>query len=130
MTNQEAVKWIDGQVLELSLLVDITRTDKEKQRINEEYNALLLARAALKKRIPVKPEIKETEKPFARVTKSGVLKRTVCSCPLCGNPLYVQHHFEYTSEYGNGFDRWPAGSQTPCCPKCGQALKWGAENDR
>lgn len=127
MTNQEAIKWIDGRVLELSCLVDITNTDKKMQRINEEYNALLQARAALEKRIPVKPEIKETEQPFSRFEKSGILKKTVYSCPACGKPLYVQHHFEFKSEYGEGFERWPAGSQTPFCPKCGQALKWKEE---
>lgn len=127
MTDQEAIKWIDGRVLELSCLSDITCTAKGLQRIAEEYNALLQARAALEKRIPVKPEIKETEKPYAKFEKSGILKRTVCSCPVCGKPLYVQHHFEFKSEYGEGFERWPAGSQTPCCPKCGQALKWEGE---
>ena len=129
MTDQEAIKWIDGRVLELSCLSDITTiTDQKKmQRINEEYNALLLARTCIYKQIPEEPEIKETVQPFARFEKSGVLKRTVCSCPVCGKPLYVQHHFEFKSEYGEGFERWPAGSQTPCCPKCGQALKWEGE---
>lgn len=120
MTDQEAIKWIDGRVIELSCLVDITSTDKGMQRINEEYNALLVARAAIFKRIPEKPEIKETEQAAVRFGESGVYKRTTYSCPVCGKLLYVQHHFEYE----NGFNRWPAGSQTPCCPGCGQALKW------
>lgn len=120
MTDQEAIKWIDGRVLELSCLIDITSTDKGMQRINEEYNALLVARAAIFKRIPEKPEIKEDEKDYVRYGESGVLKRTMYLCPVCGKPLYVQHHFEYQ----NGFHRWPAGDQTPFCPKCGQALKW------
>lgn len=124
MTDQEAIKWIDGRVLELSCLADITNTDKKMKRVNEEYNALLQARAAIEKRIPEKPEIKETEQPFAQFEESGILKRTVFSCPACGRPLYVQHHFEYKSEYGEGFKRWPSGSQTPHCPSCGQALKW------
>ena len=124
MTDQEAIKWIDGRVLELSCLVDITNNDKKMQRINEEYNALLQARAAILKQIPEKPEIKKYEGPFARFGKSGIITRTRCSCPVCGNPLYVQNHFEYKSECGEGFERWPAGSQTPCCQKCGQALKW------
>ena len=124
MTNQEAIKWIDRRILELACIVDITKTDAGMKRINKEYNALLLAGAALAKRTPEKPIIKETEKPFAKFEKSGVLKRTVCSCPVCSKPLYVQHHFEYTCKYGSGFERWPAGSQTPFCPKCGQALKW------
>lgn len=124
MTDQEAIKWIDGRVLELSCLVDITSTDKGMQRINEEYNALLLARAAIFKQIPEKPEIKKNEEPYARFGKTGILKRTMYFCPVCGKTLYVQNHFEYTAEDGSGFERWPAGSTTPCCPKCGQALKW------
>lgn len=124
MTDQEAIKWIDGRVLELACLTDITSTAKGLQRITEEYNALLQARAAIFKRIPEKPIIKETKQPYAKFEKSGVLKRTVCSCPVCGKPLYVQCHFEFTSEHGHGFERWPAGSQTPYCPACGQALKW------
>ncbi len=120
MTNQEAIKWIDGRVLELACLVDITSTDKGMQRINEEYNALLLARTAIYKQIPEKPEIKETEKATVRYGEYGVLKGTMYLCPVCGKPLYVQYHFEYK----NGFNRWPAGSQTPSCPTCGQALKW------
>ena len=123
MTNQEAIKWIDGRVLELSCLVDITSTDKGMQRINEEYNALLLARITLEKLLPVNPEIKEDSEPTVRYGESGVLKKTIYRCPVCGKPLYVQYHFEYQ----NGFHRWPAGSQTPFCPKCGQALKWKEE---
>lgn len=124
MTDKEAIKWIDGRVLELSCLVDITSTDKGMQRINEEYNALLVARAAIFKRIPEKPEVKENEEPFSRFGKSGILKRTMYHCPACGKILYVQNHFDYTCEGGSGFERWPVGSTTPCCQKCGQALKW------
>lgn len=120
MTDQQAIRWIDGRVLELACLVDITSTDKKMQRINEEYNALLLARTCIYKQIPEKPEIKETETAVVRFGESGVLKRTMYVCPVCGSLLYVQHHFEFKS----GFNRWPAGSTTPSCPKCGQALKW------
>ena len=76
MTDQEAIKWIDGRVLELSCLVDITSTDKGMQRINEEYNALLQARAAIFKRIPEKPDVKKNEEPFARFGKSGMHYRS------------------------------------------------------
>lgn len=120
MTNQEAIKWIKGRELELACLVDITSSDKKIQRINEEYNALLVARAAIEKQIPIKPEIKETETAAVRFGISGVHKRTLYCCPVCMKPLYEQHHFEHK----DGFERWPAGSATPSCPICGQALKW------
>ena len=105
MTNQEAIKWIDGRVLELAYIVDNPISGREMQRINKEYNALLQARGALQHRIPEKPEIKETEKPFAKFGKSGILKRTTYLCPVCGQPLYVQNHFEFKSEDGEGFER-------------------------
>jgi len=125
MTDQEVIKWIDSKILALACKAEIVSADnKEMDRIDEDGAALLHARKAIYKQIQEKPQIKETEQPFAKFGKSGVLKRTVYSCPVCGKPLYVQNHFEYKSEDGSGFERWPAGSQTPCCPMCGQALKW------
>ncbi len=128
MSLQEAIKWIDGRVLELACLVEITSKDRKIQRINEEYNALLLARTAIYKQIPEKPEIKECSQPAVRHGYSGIYKRIIYSCPGCGKPLYVQHHFEYESESSSGLERWPAGQQTQSCPACGQALKWKEDN--
>ena len=126
MTDQEAIKWIDGQIRERCRLVldGAAKNEKLIKVIDEEGAALLQARKALHKRIPKKPEIKKYEGPFARFGKSGIIIRTRYACPACSNPLYVQNHFEYTCEDSSGFERWPVGSQTPCCPKCGQALKW------
>ena len=124
MDFQRAIKWINGRVLELACLVDITNTDRGMKRINEEYNALLVARTAIYKQIPEKPEIKATEQPADRHGNHGTLKRTVCSCPACGKVLYIQYHFEYP----DGFERWPAGSQTQHCQTCGQALMWKDDN--
>lgn len=102
MTNQEAIKWIDGRVLELACLVDITKTDKKMQRINEEYNALLLARDALRKRTPT------------MVTHEATL-RTCRTCPSCKNVV------DEITEFVPGqkirvISNW--------CRFCGQALKW------
>lgn len=124
MTNQEAIKWIDGRILALSCHAEIAHTDKEMDRLNKDGAALLLARNALEKQIPVRPETKESSQSAIRHGNSGVYKRTVYSCPRCGHILYVQHHFQYESEYSSGVERWPAGSQTQSCPSCGQALKW------
>lgn len=102
MTNQEAIKWIDGRVLELSCLSDITKSDAGMKRINEEYNALLLARDALLKHTPT------------MVTHEATLHRCR-TCPSCKN---VVDEFE---EFVPGqkirvISNW--------CRFCGQALKW------
>ena len=113
MTDQEAIKWIDGRVLELSCLADITSTDKKMQRINEEYNALLQARAALEKRIPMEPEL--------TININDRLWRTETHrCARCTQTLFVQNHIDTP----NGFRRFPRGSRVPVCPTCGQAQKW------
>ena len=130
MTNEGAIKWINGRILDLACLVDITSNDRKMERINKEYNALLLAKQAICKQIPEKPETKESSQSAIRHGNSGVYKRTVYSCPRCGHPLYVQHHFEYESESSSGIERWPAGSQTPHCPTCGQALKWEGKDGK
>ena len=124
MTTQEAIKWIDSKMLALACHAEIAHTDKEMDRLNKDGAALQLARTALEKQLPVKPETKESSQSAIRYGNSGVYKRTVYSCPGCGHPLYVQNHFEYESESSSGFERWPAGSKTPHCPTCGQALKW------
>ena len=121
---EQAIKWIDGRILELACLVDITRKDRGIQRINEEYNALLKARTAIYKQTPENPEITVTEQPAVRHGNQGTLKRSICACPACGKPLYVQNHFEYENESSSGIERWPAGCQSQACPACGQALKW------
>lgn len=124
MTNQEAIKWIDSKMLALACHTEIARTDKEMDRLNKDGAALQLARTAIYKQIPEKPEIKECSQHAVRHGHSGIYKRTIYSCQRCGKPLYVQHHFEYESESSSGVERWPAGSRTQACPACGQALKW------
>lgn len=105
MTEQEAIKWIDGRVIELSCLVDITSTDKGMQRINEEYNALLVARAAIFKRIP------ET------VTHEATLRKS-CTCPACLNVV---------DEFTEFVPGQRIRVQVQWCRYCGQALKWEEE---
>lgn len=97
MTNQEAIKWIDGRVLELSCLVDITSTDKEMQRINKEYNVLLLARGLFERNTPIKPQ------------KDSLAD---WDCPYCGAYLpfdALNDSIEYAPKF---------------CKHCGQAIDW------
>lgn len=117
MTNQEAIKWIDGRVLELSCLVDITpETGSKMKRINEEYNALLLVRSALEKQIPMAPDLKIAN-------NDELWRKEIYSCVTCGTVLYIQNHF--ASSDGRGFRRFPQGSRTQACHKCGQIQIWG-----
>ena len=115
MTNQEAIKWIDGRVLELSCLADISNTDKKMQRINEEYNALLQARAALEKRIPVAPDLNIAN-------NDELWRKEIYSCVNCGKVLYIQNHI--ADPDGRGFRRFPNGARTYACPECGQVQNW------
>ena len=102
MTNQQAIKWIDRRILELACIVDITKTDAGMKRINEEYNALLLAGAALVKRTPT------------MVTHEATLHRC-CTCPSCKQVV-------------GKIEEFVPGQKilviTDWCQFCGQALKW------
>lgn len=102
MTNQQAIKWIDRRILELSCLVDITNTDKKMQRINEEYNALLLARDALRKQTTT------------MVTHEATLHRC-CTCPSCG---------QVVDEFTDFVPGQKIRVRVNWCRFCGQALKW------
>lgn len=113
MTDQEAIKWIDGRILELSCLADITSKDKKMQRINEEYNALLKARAAIEKRIPIKPMLS--------IKINNRWRTETHQCIVCMTPLFIKTHIELPS---GDFKRIPSGRQVPFCPVCGQAQKW------
>lgn len=118
MTNQEAIKWIDGRVLELACLVDITSSDRRMQRINEEYNALLLARTAIYKQIPMQPELKIEH-------NDELWRKELYVCQICGEILCIQH---YLARPDGVFSRYHLGSRTTACPSCGQVLKWKDDN--
>lgn len=114
MTDQEAIKWIDGRIIELSCLADITSTDKKMQRINEEYNALLQARAAIEKRIPMKPML-------SIEIHNKIWRTETHQCIVCMTPLFIKTHIELPT---GDFKRLPSGRHAQFCPVCGQAQKW------
>jgi len=102
MTDQKAIKWIDRRILELACIVDITKTDAGMKRLNEEYNALLLARNALEKRVPT------------MVTHEASLHQCR-TCPDCKN--VVDEFTEFVpGQKIRAISNW--------CRFCGQALKW------
>lgn len=114
MTSQEAIKWIDGRILELSCLADITIKDKKMQRINEECNALLQARPALEKQIPMAPE-------RTIIHDDEIWKKAAYRCAVCTEELYL---VEAIAHPVCGWERATQGSRSPFCHSCGQALKW------
>ena len=120
MTDQEAIKWIDGRVLELVCHADITRTDKGMQRINKEYNALLRSRAAIEKQIPMAPV-------RIIISNDELWKKVEYRCQVCMEPIFIVEDIVHPV---GGWVRHANGDHSPFCPTCGQALKWGkdAEN--
>lgn len=97
MTNQEAIKWVDGRVLELACLVDITNTKREMQRINKEYNALQFVRGLLVRNTPTKPQ------------KDSLAD---WDCPYCGAYL----PFDALND--------PIDDAPRFCKQCGQSIDW------
>lgn len=114
MTYQESIKWIDGRVLELSSLVDITSTDKGMQRINEEYNALLRSRAAIEKQIQMAPV-------RIIINDDKLWKKVEYRCEVCMEPIFIVEDIAHPV---CGWQRYTHGDRSPFCPDCGQALKW------
>ena len=116
MTDQEAIKWIDGRIQELVKSRLQASSPKEVACLNEEYKALLLARAALEKQIPKAPALKIDN-------NDELWRKERYICVKCGAVLYIQNHI--ASPDGRGFRRFPNGSRSATCPKCGQAIAWG-----
>lgn len=114
MTNQEAIKWIDSKLLALSFSADITSEGKRMDLINEEFNVMMLARAALEKQIPMTPE-------HAILNNNDLWRKEKCTCVRCTETLIIQERF---LRPGGGFAKTKHGDRSPYCSSCGQALKW------
>lgn len=114
MTDQEAIKWIDGRVLELACYVDIASNDRQMKRINEEYNALLKARAAIEKHILMAPD-------RTIIHNDEIWKKAVFRCPRCTETLLIVEAIVHPV---CGFEKVEHGARSTFCPACGQALKW------
>lgn len=112
MTDQEAIKWIHGRIQELKAARLEASSIKEVTRINEEYNALLRAKDALRKQIPALPVF--------TINIIDNRREEAYFCSRCGSILFTQIHIELP----NGFKRIPRGYRVPACSVCGQAQKW------
>ena len=112
MTDQEAIKWIDRRIQELVEERYQASSNKEVTRLNDEYNALLQAKNALHKQIPVLPVF--------TINIIDNRREEAYLCSRCGSILFTQIHIELP----NGFKRFPRGYLVPACSVCGQAQKW------
>lgn len=101
MSNSDAIRFIDGRMLELTCRCECEKTDAGKKRINEEYDFLCLARDAIHKATPT-------------MVTHNATKPEDCTCPSCGNVVS-----EFATSFGQRF-------RVTCsyCRICGQALKW------
>ena len=98
MTNQDAIKWVDGRILELACIVDIPpETDRKMIRINKEYNALQFVRGLLVRNTPTKPQ------------KDSLAD---WDCPYCGAYL----PYDALND--------PIEDAPKFCKNCGQAIDW------
>ena len=113
MTDQEAIKWIDVRILELVKERYQASSNKEVTRLNEENNALLRAKDALYKQIPVPPVLTIN-------INDKVWRTEIHRCSRCSSILFIQNHIETP----DGFKRFPQGYRVKACSVCGQAQKW------
>ena len=74
MTNEQALKNIDGKMLELLCEMDIASNKKWKSRLEKEYSTLVRAKEAIEKQIAVQVNIS---------LKGTTDWNTKCHCPAC-----------------------------------------------
>ena len=94
MDREEAIKFADGKAFELLCQLEACRTERQKERINEEYSFVNYARACIEKEIPL-------QVCNISVDDEGIYG----NCANCGRKLV----------FADGFGR---------CPECGQAIEW------
>ena len=101
MLNGEAIKVIDGLIFQSYLEYEAERSKRGKIEINNRYTALTLAKEALEKQIPKKPDLEGDG-----YGDDGKLIYDTGYCPNCRSAFEVDYDV------------------TDYCPECGQALDW------
>ena len=76
MTPQEAIKWIDGRMLEIVCEFEITTSEAGKKRLNKEYKALSALRQCADKEVEHKV-----------LNKTLEYDGTYGHCPVCNRIL-------------------------------------------
>ena len=101
MINGEAIKIIDALIFQAYLEYEVARSKRGKIDINNRYNALTIAKEALEKQIPKKPDLEGDG-----YGDNGELIYDTGYCPDCRCQFEVDYDV------------------TDYCPECGQALDW------
>ena len=95
MTPQDAIKWVDGKMLEIICELEVTKSEARRNRLNEEYQALTVLKSCAESRVPVKPTVVD------EYLVNGHWEKEY-ECSACGNPR----------------------ADDSFCSCCGQALDW------
>lgn len=95
MPTEEAIKVINGKMLEIVCELEICKSDKRKQRLEEEYRMLTTAKDALELRRPVGVVIEH-------IADDLQLRY----CPRC-NVRFIAWGMKFCGECGQALDwRW------------------------
>lgn len=97
MTPQDAIKWVDGKMLEIVYELEVTKSEAARNRLNEEYQALTVLKSCAESRVPIKAIEKKNS--FFPV------------CPVCNK--FIKKHEQ---SHGN--------IVIPHCKWCGQKIDW------
>ena len=97
MTPQDAIKWVDGKMLEIVYELEVTKSEARRKRLNEEYQALTVLKSCAKSRVPQRATYKPESDGFATTNYECL----VCGCRRLGHAHLIAY-----------------------CPDCGQALDW------
>lgn len=97
MTPQDAIKWANAKMLEITYEFDSAQSKAWRDRLNKEYQALTVLKSCAESKIPLK--VIEEKRSFFPV------------CPACNK--FVKKH-----EQSHG------KIVIPHCKWCGQALYW------
>lgn len=97
MTPQDAIKWVDGKMLEIVYELEVTKSEAGRKRLNKEYAALTVLKSCAESRVPQRATYKPKSDGFATTNYECL----VCGCRRLGHTNLIAY-----------------------CPGCGQALDW------
>lgn len=97
MTPQDAIKWVDGKMLEIVYELEVTKSEARRNRLNEEYQALTVLKSCAESRVPQRAKWDPKSDGSIKTNYECL----VCGCRRLGHTNLIAY-----------------------CPDCGQALDW------